>query len=86
MNENNKHYCHSCDGECEIVIRDYSTTLDVLGIKRITVESPVAFCAECGGDVFDKDLDNALLEKVYARFKEETGYSVEEYKRLFLSR
>ena len=78
------HYCPSCGTECAIVAKNAPITLNVLGVREITINADSAHCTKCDGEVWDHDLDEAILSAIYAQFEKETGYSVREYKKKFL--
>ncbi|MGB9859743.1 MAG: YgiT-type zinc finger protein [Moorellaceae bacterium] len=67
-----KAYCHTCDAERELEIRVVEQTFPVRG-DPVTIEAPVAFCAVCGEEVFDRELDFAALEQAYAEYRRMKG-------------
>lgn len=72
-----KRYCPKCRTMHMTVVRKIRETFPVLGRPTETV-SDVAFCCGCGEQVFDEDLDDANLKRVFATYKKETGRKVKE--------
>ena len=41
--------------------------------EQIAIEAQVVICSVCGEDIFDKQLDSANLQKVYATYRAKHG-------------
>ncbi|RDV81777.1 type II TA system antitoxin MqsA family protein [Ammonifex thiophilus] len=65
-------YCPKCDAERELMVKTIEQTFPVRG-EPVTVECEVAFCRECGEEVFDRELDFANLERAYAEYRRRKG-------------
>ena len=62
-------YCEECEKEVETRIVVKKETYEVFG-EAIDVDAQVLVCAECGGELFCEELDNATLIKVYDVYRQ----------------
>lgn len=65
-------YCPKCNADQELLIRTFDEAYPVRG-EKVTIKAEVAFCAYCGEEVFDSDLDSANLERAYAEYRRRNG-------------
>ncbi len=61
-------YCPNCDSEVESTVRVISETYPVKG-ENITIEAHVRFCACCGNDLWDEQLDAQNLLDAFAEYR-----------------
>jgi len=61
-------YCPACDAERELKVKVVEQTFPVRG-EPIKVETEVAFCTVCGGEVPDQEMDFTALERAYAKYR-----------------
>lgn len=65
-------YCPKCETEVESTIREVTETYPVKG-EEITITARVRFCAVCGEDIWDDELDAQNLLTAYALYREKHG-------------
>ena len=63
-----KKYCEKCNKEVETKIVMKSETYTVHG-ESIQVDAKVCVCNECGEELFDEELDNDTLLKVFDEYR-----------------
>jgi putative zinc finger/helix-turn-helix YgiT family protein len=61
-------FCPVCNSHGGLSIKRVRETYPVRG-ESIAAENDVAFCASCGAEVYDHDLDAATMERVYAEYR-----------------
>lgn len=57
-------FCEHCDKEVETRIVTREETYKVYG-EKVSVNTKVMVCAECGQDLYNRELDSQTLNKVY---------------------
>ncbi|MCR4427385.1 MAG: DUF4065 domain-containing protein [Firmicutes bacterium] len=65
-------YCPACNSKRGLDIRTVKQTVPVRG-EPVTIETKVAYCRTCGGEVPVKQLDFATLERAYAEYRRLRG-------------
>ena len=65
-------YCPKCNANREVLIKTVDEAYPVRG-EMVTIMAEVAFCAYCGEDVFDPDLDSTNLERAYIEYRRRNG-------------
>lgn len=65
-------YCPKCDTEVESTVREVTETYPVKG-EEITIRAQVRFCAACGEDIWDEELDAKNLLTAYAQYRQKHG-------------
>ena len=65
-------YCPKCEADVETTVREVFETYPVKG-ENITVKARVRFCAVCGEDIWDEELDARNLLNAYAEYRNKHG-------------
>lgn len=63
-----KHFCISCNREVSTEVKK-KTEIYKVGGGAVTVISDVRQCKLCGTEIWDYDLDDANLKRVYDTYK-----------------
>lgn len=61
-------YCPRCETDVETTVREVFETYPVKG-ENITVKARVRFCAVCGEDIWDEELDAQNLLNAYTEYR-----------------
>ncbi len=72
----NKFYCDNC-GSRETYVKDFEDEYPVKGLM-IKITSKNRFCKRCDCHVYDSELDNMTLRKVFKKYTELVGVPPEE--------
>jgi len=68
-----KQFCYECDSEQEVIILSKKEVFKVKG-EPIEVVSDVMACSVCGEEIFDKELDEKNMARVYQEFRNKHNY------------
>lgn len=66
-------YCLKCDKEVEGKIVNKDEAYYVLGKEEIVINTKVRVCEYCGEELFDEELDNNSLCRVYSIYRNRHG-------------
>lgn len=65
-------FCPKCEADVETTVREIDETYTVKG-EDITIKAKVRFCATCGEDIWDEELDSQNLLRAYTEYRARHG-------------
>lgn len=63
------YYCSHCNSEVETFVRISPETYEIKG-ERVTVSSRVRVCNVCNAEIWDNELENESMIKVYNQYRD----------------
>lgn len=66
-------FCYECNSDQEVIVVRKKEVFSVKG-EPIEVVSDVMTCTVCGEEIFDKELDEKNLARVYQEFRNKHNY------------
>jgi len=68
-----KQFCYKCDSEQKVIVVSKKESFKVKG-EPIEVVSDIMTCSVCGEEIFNKELDEKNMARVYQEFRNKHNY------------
>jgi len=67
-----KRYCYHCDNDVEYTVREEEISDNLRGVQ-INFIAQVAYCNECGNEIYIPELDDENIKKANAEYRKKVG-------------